>query len=104
MAEVVTLSDMRAALGLTDDFGSADDGLIQRAIDAATAHTARAAGVDFDELAVGADGVPADLRLAVQMLAAHWFENREATIVGVSAAPLPLGFDDLIRPHRPEWF
>lgn len=100
MAEVVTLAEMKAALGLTSDSGTADDALIQRAIDAATAHTERAAGVSFAEM----EAVPADLVQAVTMLAGHFYENREASIVGVSVAPMPLGFDDLIRSHRPEWF
>ena len=104
MAEVVTLAVMRSALGLTDDFGTADDALILQKIAAATAHVERAAGVSFDALEESDAGIPADLVEAVTMLAAWWFEQREAALVGVSAAPVPLGFDDLIRPHRPEWF
>lgn len=104
MAEVVTLAEMRDALGLTADFGTGDDALIAQKIAAATAHVERAAGVSFDDLAESEPGVPADLKEAVTMLAAHWYENREATLVGVSMVPVPLGFDDLIRSHRPEWF
>lgn len=101
MTDVVTLADMKAHLGLTADFGTADDALITNKIRAAVAHTERAAGVSFDDL--GGD-VPEDLREAVRMLAAHLYENREASLVGVTASTLPFGYDDLIRPHRSEWF
>ena len=37
---------------------------------------------------------------AILMLAAHWYENREASVIGVSAQSLPLWFDDLIANHR----
>lgn len=100
MVEVVTLGDMKAHLSLTADFGDADDMLITNKIAAATAHVELATGVIFDEI----NDVPEDLREAVRLLAAHLYENREATIFGVSVAPIPLGFDDLIRPHRVEWF
>lgn len=98
MAEVIGLAEMKQHLNVVDD---ADDALIARKIDAATAHVAQAASVDFD--ALGEDA-PEDLREAVRMLAAHLYENREASIVGVSASTLPFGFDDLIRPYRKEWF
>lgn len=47
----------------------------------------------------GAD-VPRPLRLALLMLAAHWFENRSAAIVGDAAQALPLGFAELAAPYR----
>lgn len=37
---------------------------------------------------------------AVLMLAAHWYENREASISGTIITSVPLGFDDLIRESR----
>lgn len=101
MADVVTLADMKAHLGLTADFGTGDDPLIEGKIRAAVAHTERAAGVSFEDYG---DDVPEDLREAVRLLAAHLYENREASLVGVTASTIPFGFDDLIRPHRPEWF
>lgn len=101
MTDVVTLEEMKAHLGLTDDFGAADDVLILNKIRAAAAHTERAAGVSFADFG---DDVPEDLREAVRMLAAHLYENREASLVGVTASVIPFGFDDLIRPHRTAWF
>lgn len=50
-----------------------------------------------------ATDVPADIRLAVLELVAHWFENPEAVLAGASAAKTPMGFEfklrRYIRPH-----
>lgn len=46
--------------------------------------------------------VPADLKEAVRLLTGHFYENREGSIVGVSAEEIPFGIWDLINPHR-EW-
>ena len=49
-----------------------------------------------------ADAVPMALRLAVMMLAAHFYEHREAAVVGngLSVNELPLGVQRLIAPFR----
>ncbi|WP_238121753.1 MULTISPECIES: head-tail connector protein [unclassified Xanthobacter] len=47
-----------------------------------------------------ADGVPAPLVHAMKLYATHLYENREATLVGSSGDEMPLGFFDLIDPHR----
>lgn len=44
--------------------------------------------------------VPEAIKVAVMLLAAHFYENREATLVGVSASSLPLGVSALIKPFR----
>lgn len=44
--------------------------------------------------------VPFDLKHAIKMLVAHWFENREAINVGNIVSELPLGFNDLIWPYK----
>jgi len=46
-----------------------------------------------------ADDVPDDIRHAVTLLAAHFYENREATTEGRD--PLPLGVASLLAPYRP---
>ncbi|MBO0345201.1 phage head-tail connector protein [Roseibium sp. CAU 1637] len=46
-----------------------------------------------------ADTVPATLRQAVRLLAAHWFENREAG-TELSMASLPFGLDRLLSVNR----
>ena len=39
---------------------------------------------------------------AVCQLAAHWYENREGTVVGATAQALPFGLSDIVREYR-EW-
>ena len=45
------------------------------------------------------EDVPAPLRLAILMLAGHWFERREAA-VETTLERLPLGVAALISPFR----
>lgn len=49
-----------------------------------------------------AAAVPEDLKHAVELLAAHWYENREPVITGqgATAAKLPYAIDALIWNHR----
>lgn len=44
-----------------------------------------------------AEDVPADLRQALRMLLAHWYDNRAATVDG---AALPAGVGALLAPYR----
>lgn len=46
--------------------------------------------------------VPRPLDHLRLMLVAHWYANREATLVGVSAAPLPFGVADIVNDFR-DW-
>lgn len=46
-----------------------------------------------------ADAVPAALKVAIMMLAAHWYQNREAVLVDAPKS-VPLGFDALTEPYR----
>ena len=47
-----------------------------------------------------ATDVPEPLREAILLLSAHWYENREATLVGLSAQSLPYGVDAVINQYR----
>ena len=47
----------------------------------------------------GAATVPADLTAAMTLLVAHWFTNREA-VADAGLAPLPIGVEALLGPHR----
>ncbi|HUU35192.1 MAG TPA: head-tail connector protein [Vicinamibacterales bacterium] len=47
-----------------------------------------------------ASDVPMPIRHAVKMLAAHWFENREQTIVGISISRVPVAAEALLWPYR----
>lgn len=44
--------------------------------------------------------VPHDLRQAILMLVAHWYENRSAVSGDMSPAATPKGVSDLIQPYR----
>lgn len=46
----------------------------------------------------GYENCPQDLKLAVMMLAAHWYENRE-TVSGKAMTEVPLSVDALISPY-----
>lgn len=47
-----------------------------------------------------ADAVPAPIRHALQMLIAHWYENREPVMVGTSATKIPQAVSNLLAPYR----
>ncbi|MGF7161280.1 putative phiE125 gp8 family phage protein [Rhodoligotrophos appendicifer] len=44
--------------------------------------------------------VPAPLKMAILQLVGHWYQNREASVVGTSAMELPLSVSSLIAPYR----
>lgn len=51
----------------------------------------------------GMDTLPAPLRVAILMLAAHWVQNREAVVVGGSPVELPLAVAALVEPWKRRW-
>lgn len=94
----LTLQDLKDHCGVTTDI---DDNLHARMLAAALAYTSRQLGfvlpvMNDDE----EDVTPKDLEQAVLMLAAHWNENREASIVGVTAMSVPFGYTEIIGEHR----
>jgi len=84
--------------------GYDEDQFIADKFDAAIAFTSQHVGTldpDTGEpVTLTWDAAPAELRQAILMLAAHWYENREATLVGISATDTPLGYWDLVTLHR----
>lgn len=44
--------------------------------------------------------VPAPIKHAILLLIGHWYSQREAILVGVSSAPLPLAVEALLNPFR----
>lgn len=73
---------------------SNDDELIQHYLDAAAEWIVDFIGTPLPE------PTPATLKQAVMLLAAHYYENREGSLIGISAGDLPFGVIALIRPHR----
>lgn len=47
-----------------------------------------------------ASAVPADLKQAILLLAAHWYKNREIARIGNIVSPHPQAFDALVGPWR----
>lgn len=92
--DFVSIAAVKRHLNVTTD---ADDGVISNKMDAALRHIEAWCG----PLADFANGVPADLIEALKQLAAHLYENREATFVGQGGvSEVPFGFHDLIAPYR----
>lgn len=88
---------LKLHLNITDD---ADDTVITQYLNAAQTHLERQLGFALDDADEFPDGTPADVDQAVLMLAAHWYENREATLVGVTAQSLPMGVADIVGNYR----
>ncbi len=91
-----------AALRLQLNGAPETDEQLTRFVDAASAHVERLLGYKLTDIEKLPDGPPADLEQAVLMLAADWYENREASLVGVSAQPIPFGVREIVNEHR-EW-
>jgi len=98
---VTALDALKAHLNILDD---TDDALLTDKIEAAVAFTSHHVGaLDSDTgapVALSWDTAPADVRQAILMLGAHWYENREATLIGIGGAETPIGYFDLLLAHR----
>lgn len=44
--------------------------------------------------------VPQSIRHAILLLIGNWYENREAAVIGVQVAQLPMAVNALLMPHR----
>lgn len=99
---ITDLAAMKSQLNITEDLGNGDDDLITGKIAAAQNHIERLLGFKIEDTFGGddQDDVPSALIQAVQLLAAHWYENREAVLVGVLGQGLPLGVWDIVTEYR----
>lgn len=91
---IVTLPEMKAELGITDD---ADDAMIESKISESQSWIELFLGYAIE---TKFETVPDDLKTAVKMQAAHLFENREATAAGLTIMLVPNGVDDILRERR----
>ncbi|MGN7829616.1 head-tail connector protein [Agrobacterium radiobacter] len=99
---IVSLNELKQQLNLTPDLGTDDDALLERKIAAAQNHVERLLGFKIEERygSTGQEEIPPALVEAVSQTAAHWYENREATLVGVSAQELPFGVWSIVSEFR----
>lgn len=99
---IVTVAELKEQLNLSDDLGTGDDALLGRKIAAAQDHIERLLGFKIEETYGGTDQdeIPSALVEAVCQLAAHWYENREATLVGVNGQALPFGVEQIVNEYR----
>lgn len=98
---IVSVEQIKEQLNIEADDGS-DDALLSRKISAAQDHVERLLGFKIAERygGTGQEEIPPALVEAVSELAAHWYENREASVIGMSATALPFGVQDIIREYR----
>lgn len=101
---IVTLDEVKAQLNQTL---AIDDALITRKAAAAQSHLENLLGFKIEDAIASdppregfEDGCPAALIECICLLAAHWYENREAALVGVNAQSLPFGIDDIVNEFR----
>lgn len=99
---IVTLEDFKLHLGIIDD---ADDDMLTDKLASAQSHLERRMGFKIEARYGGTDQepIPDDLREAVLSLGAHFYENREGTVVGISAQDTPLSVIEIIRAYRDWW-
>jgi uncharacterized phage protein (predicted DNA packaging) len=93
----LTVDDLKAHCNVT---GATDDGVLTRYLAASQKHVERLLGFALDDATEFPNGTPADLELAVLQLAADWYENREASLVGVSAQAIPFGVREIVNEYR----
>lgn len=92
---------LQAHLNMTaDEVAHLGEGFLAGLLSAAKAHTEAQLGFKLTDTEEFPDGAPDDVKHAVLMLGAHWFGQREATVVGVTMQTAPLGYEDIIRSHR----
>lgn len=91
MPFVVTFPELRSQLHLDCDH---DDALLAQNIETAEGDCASFVGGWIT------DPTPAAVKQAVIMLAAYWYELREAAFIGGSPYQVAFGLHDLLQTHR----
>ncbi len=80
--------------------GNDDDELLQLFIDAAEQWLGNHIGRPLAEF----DPIPADLRRAVLMLVAFYYEQREAVAFSITGQIAPFGVTSIANSYRERWF
>ncbi|MGV8831253.1 MAG: head-tail connector protein [Devosia sp.] len=97
----LTTAALKAQLNMTTDEGDEiDNAVLPQLLAAATAHVERILGYTLDDIVALPDGAPADLEQAVLMVAAHWYGEREAVLIGVSGQEVPFGAAQILGEYR----
>lgn len=94
---IVTTAQIKAQLNLDD---AIDDTLVDLKAKAAQNHIERLLGYKIEEQfgSVDQEEIPPSLIEAVLQLAAHWYENREAS--GEETDPILFGVNEIVREYR----
>lgn len=92
--DMVSLAEAKAFMNIS---GDTEDVLIDDLLAAAEVYAGNYIGVDLEE---EYETLPRDIELAIKQIVAHWYENREATIVGVSIADVPMSAHAILAERR----
>ena len=76
------------------------DGFVVPSVSADGAAISLTARFGYSSDADEGESLPAALKAAILLLAAHWYEHREAVVLDGSPTPLPMAVDALIAPYR----
>jgi hypothetical protein len=106
MTSIISLNLFKAHIGsdeLIDQaalggLAAGTDELLQHYIDAAESRTVAMLGKPLSDFTP----LPADIKQAVLQLAAHFYANREAVLVGTSGSEIPYGVAETLRNYRRE--
>ncbi len=93
MTALTPLPLLKAQLNIDHDL---DDALLTHKLAAAEEWIGAHIGRALTEI----DPLPATLTEAALQLAAHWYEQREAAVFGLSGAMIPFGVHELLASHR----
>lgn len=94
---IISIEDAKAHMNVTADD---DDTLIAAKIEAAEGWIAKFIGTALNDATSFPDGTPEPLKEAVRQLVAHLYENREATLAGITMSDVSPGLFDLMAPYR----
>lgn len=92
---------LKAQLNMTAEEGDEiDETVLPQVLAAAQAHAERILGYALTDTTELPDGAPADLEQAVLMIAAHWYNERETVLIGVTGQEVPFGAAQILGEYR----